>query len=90
MTKLHIKDALFFEQLPDGGVRITKHETGLSTSPVAFEIELDKDSWASVIAGMSYYGEADYGFYRALNFHTGEPMGPTTPPNLDKLKPLTA
>lgn len=75
----HSTDGLFFERQDNGGVRIVKHETGHRESPVVFEAVLDKDHWASIIATMSYYGEEDYGFYRASEFHSKTPIGPTTP-----------
>ncbi len=42
-------------------------------------IRIPKSHWCSTIAQMSYYGEEDYGFYRATNFHYGQPIHPTTP-----------
>lgn len=80
----HVKEGLFFERLPDNQVRVLKREKGTDDAPVVFDITLDADSWASVIASMSYYGEEDYGYYRALNFHRGDPIGETTP-LVDKL-----
>ena len=68
----HAKDGLYFERLPDNQVRIIKTDQEM-------DITLDANLWASVIASMSYYGEEDYGFYRALNFHRGDPIGETTP-----------
>jgi hypothetical protein len=80
----HVKDGLYFEQLPDNQVRIIKRDDGKDDSPIVFEQTLDANHWASVIASMSYYGEEDYGWYRALNFHRGDPIGETTP-LIDKL-----
>lgn len=65
-------------------IRFTRNDDGSVTLEVRTEMGLacyrfDKDSWASVIANMSYYGEEDYGFYRATEFHSGVPLGPTTP-----------
>jgi len=42
-------------------------------------IRIPKAHWCSVIAQMSYYGEEDYGWYRATNFHYGMPIHPTCP-----------
>lgn len=81
MTKFHLADGLYFKQLPNGGVRITKEEK----DSIEFAVDIDASGWGSVIASMSYYGEEDYGFYRAMNFHTGEPIGETTPINQEKL-----
>jgi hypothetical protein len=79
----HAKDNWYFEKFPDNSVRIAKR-IGRPESPTTFEIILTAEEWASVIATMSYYGEEDYGFYRALNFHRGDPIGETTP-LIDKL-----
>jgi hypothetical protein len=86
MSRLHLADGLYFEQLHNGGVRITKYESGHEGSTVLFQQDIDSDGWASVIATMSYYGEIDSGFYRALNFHTGAPLNSTTPLNLNRLR----
>lgn len=82
----HTQNGLFFEKQADGSVRILKTESGREGDPVLMDVTLDKHSWGSVIASMSYYGEEDYGFYRAMNFHVGEPIGETTPLNQEKLK----
>lgn len=81
---LHVKDGLYFERLPDNQVRILKKEKGTDDAPISFDMTLDANLWASVIASMSYYGEEDNGFYRALNFHRGDPIHATTP-LVDKL-----
>ena len=66
----HAKDGLAFEQSENGGVIV--HLEGMKVS-------LDMHSWASVIATMSYYGEEDFGYYRALNFHAGKTIHETCP-----------
>jgi hypothetical protein len=38
---------------------------------------MDASEWGSVIASMSYYGEEDGGFYRAMNFHRADPVPPS-------------
>jgi hypothetical protein len=87
MRKFHVKDGLFFEALPDGSVCIRKHQSpGREIDPVVFEQTLDAAAWASVIATMSYYDETDNGFYRAMNFHAGEPIPPSCPLNKQKLR----
>lgn len=43
--------------------------------------------WASIIANMSYYGEEDYGYYRALDFHAKIKADPITTPIRDKPLP---
>lgn len=69
----HVKDGLYFSQLPDGAVRIIKKENGEEdATETLLDVTLDASQWASVIASMSYYGEENSGFYRALNFHRGD------------------
>lgn len=97
MTRFHLENGLYFERLSDGDVRITKVDFSKKVTvrpefgddvfghPVIFQITTAADSWASVIATMSYYGENDYGWYRARNFHEGEPIGETTPLNQEKI-----
>jgi hypothetical protein len=88
----HAREGLNFERLPDGSVRVfcvIEKEVGNAKggSPIIlYDITLDANVWASVIASMSYYGEEDYGFYRAMNFHRGDEV-PASCPLVDKLKP---
>lgn len=70
----HLNDGLFFERLPEGKVRIVQKEGGPEGGTVFFDLTVDANAWASVIASMSYYGEEHFGFYRALEFHTGEAL----------------
>jgi hypothetical protein len=73
-VKFHVANDLYFERYDDGSVRVTKtKQTDDGEKDVVSEL-LDAEAWASVIASMSYYGEEDYGFYRALNFHQGDPL----------------
>jgi hypothetical protein len=83
----HVKDGLYFERLSDGNVRVLKRRDGKPDSAVVFDMIIDRDSWCSIIASMSYYGEEDYGWYRACNFHNGTHLDPVTTPLADK-KPL--
>jgi hypothetical protein len=71
----HLSDGLYFQRQPDGSgvVRIIKTESGRKDSPVIFDVTIDASQWASVIASMSFYGEENSGFYRALLFHRGDP-----------------
>ncbi len=80
----HNREGLYFEQLPFGDVRLLKRESAIPDSPIVLDMVIDKDSWASIIASMSYYGEIDNGYYRALNFHTGEVVDPVTCPLVEK------
>lgn len=68
----HLRDGLYFEQLPEGAVRIIKKENGQEGAPVIFDQTVDASQWSSVIASMSHYGEEYYGFYPALSFHRGD------------------
>jgi hypothetical protein len=62
------------------GVRFTKGENGsVRIELEGMHVDLDRDHWASVIAQMSYYGEEDYGYYRALEFHGKIPVHETCP-----------
>lgn len=67
----HLINGLYFQQLPDGAVRILKKDGGREDSPVIFDLTVDASQWSSVIASMSHYGEENGGFYRALSFHSG-------------------
>jgi hypothetical protein len=60
-------------------VRLLKRANGRDDAPVIFDLTIDASQWASVIASMSYYGEEDYGYYRALHFHAGVALDATTP-----------
>jgi hypothetical protein len=59
-----------FERLENGDVLLTCGGQ---------QIRIPLDHWCSTIAQMSYYGEEDYGYYRAKNFHAGEPIHHTCP-----------
>jgi hypothetical protein len=67
----HVTNGLFFERLTDGSVRLIKRVSHQENAPVLFEYTLNPNQWASVIASMSYWGEENEGFYRALKFHNG-------------------
>lgn len=70
----HLTDGLYFERLPAGSVRILKTKGGREGDPVIFDMTVDASQWVSVIASMSHYGEENFGFYRALQFHRGDPL----------------
>ena len=59
----------------NGGVRVL----GVDHGRTVVLDEIEKNHWHSIIAQMSYYGEEDYGFYRAANFHSGELIHATCP-----------
>lgn len=74
-----IGNGIFCEQQADGGVKLIVRESDSPESRILKETLVDQHGWASVIANMSFYGEEDYGYYRALNFHSGTPIHPTNP-----------
>jgi len=69
----HWKDNWFFERREDGSVRIyhedleADQEGGLVEYDVCLDI--DADSWASIIASVSAQGETAKSFQEARNFH---------------------
>ena len=75
----HVRDGVFFKQLDNGDVRLIVKESGHDNANVVKDIIIDIDSWCSVIATMSFYGEEDYGFYRAGLFHAGRKLDSTMP-----------
>lgn len=60
-----------FERAENGDINVT-HDDGRVEA-------IDRNHWYSIIAQVSYYGEEDYGFYRAMNFHDGTPIHSTCP-----------
>lgn len=68
-------NSVHFERLPYGAVRMFTDD--------GFETVFQYNIWASIIAQMSYYGEEDFGWYRALEFHLKTTM-PTNCPLADK------
>lgn len=48
------------------------------------EVRISSFVWCSIIAEMSYYGESDYGWFRAWAFHGNRPHNPRTEPLVDK------
>lgn len=74
----HAKDGLFFEKVGTA-VRIVKRDGLQNISPITFDVTMDYEMWCSIIANMSYHGEGDRGWYRAVDFHLG------TNKDLDKI-----
>lgn len=67
----HWKDGWYFERLNDGGVRIFHLPVG---EQIADEnIEIDADSWASIISSVSEQGETAETFKEAGEFHNKLP-----------------
>lgn len=75
-ARMEVREGVEFTRLDDGAVllKVTVWPKGPHRL-----IRLDQDTWASLIATMSYYGEENFGYYRALNFHAGTPIHPTNP-----------
>ena len=77
----HWRDNLWFERLEYGSVRIikltnvprsdrkSKGEPQYRKEDIIFECEISPLGWASIIASVSAYGEADDGWRRAVQFH---------------------
>ncbi len=47
-------DGLYFERLPDGGVRILKRSGSHEDAPVIFDHVLDRFQWEIVAAGLEH------------------------------------
>jgi hypothetical protein len=47
-------NGLYFEKLPDGGVRILKKSDSNDDSPVLFDHVLDEFQWDIVVAGLEH------------------------------------
>jgi len=80
------QDGWCFKRLEDGSVRIRKQVLE-GSADVAVDVVFPPGIWGSVIANCSYYGEDDYGWYRAMNFHLGGHLDATTPLNQERLRP---
>jgi hypothetical protein len=52
-VRFHSVDGLFFEQLPDGAVRIVKTDGAHDGARITFDQTLSPDSWASAVLAMS-------------------------------------
>ena len=67
---------LCFERNDDGSVSVY---AAMHDGTLRRQETISDGIWGSIIANMSYYGENDYGWYRAMNFHMGSPLDATTP-----------
>lgn len=75
-----------FEKSANGDVRLIVRASLEPDAEVLIDETFSANVWGSIIATMSYYGEEEYGWYRAMNFHIGAPIHPSTPLNAAKLK----
>jgi len=75
MVGFHAKDGLCFERQDDGYVRVRKFAHRGDLAGVAeFDVTLEPNTWASLIAEMSARGEhTSEDFQRALAFHNDPP-----------------
>ena len=69
----HWKDNWYFERLSNGGVRIY-HEERANKGEGEFPeydtcLDIDPDSWASIVASVSKRGETGETFRQAREFH---------------------
>lgn len=73
----------------DRGYRLTRLENGDVLLETIYDtIRIPKHQWCSDIATASYYGEEDYGFYRAANFHYKNPIDKTSPVRDKPVSPM--
>jgi hypothetical protein len=80
VRRVEFKYGIYLERQEDGGVKLIIADNGETIE----EVVVDKYAWSSIIADMSYYGEEDYGYDRACNFHFKQPIDPITTPLKDK------
>ncbi len=66
----HVKDGLYFDRLADGSVQIQKKTDGKEGAKVVMDLEIDPDSWASVVASVCAIGEDGNTFRQASNLHS--------------------
>jgi hypothetical protein len=84
----HAKDGWYFERdSGTNGVIITKRGAAAFGSPVVEQIQVEADTWASIVASVSREGETARTWQEALKFHDHgthqldlrpgcEPLGP--------------
>jgi len=73
----HYKDDLYFKRNKDHSVTIKKLAITYGMGEAAyngviFEVTIDENGWASIIASVSKAGESNGRFYDALEWHNGE------------------
>ncbi len=61
----HVKEGWFFERMEDGKVRVYSPKPDI-------RLEMDPDTWASVLASMSARGDSAEAFQDAQDFHNKE------------------
>ncbi len=63
----HFKDNVYFDRLEDGSVRIIQRHPTLTTPMI--DINVDPDSWASIVASVSKGGETGDRVQAARELH---------------------
>lgn len=71
----HLKSGLWFERLPDAGVRISKRTVATPNDPkdwpIEWEIVSTAEEWTSVVASCSAFGETGASFRTLLAIQKG-------------------
>lgn len=68
----HYKDGLYFRRNEDHSVTIKQMKRNhVDETEASFEVTIDENGWASIIASVSKDGEGDGRFYKALEWHNG-------------------
>ena len=71
----HCKGNLYFKRLGNGVVRMIKLANSMPSAPVVTCVSIDPDSWASIVAFVSAFGETHETFNNVLAFHQGSSEG---------------
>jgi hypothetical protein len=70
----HYKDGLYVRRNKDHSVTIKQMKRNhVDETEALFEVTIDENGWASIIASVSKDGEGDGRFYKALEWHNGTP-----------------
>ena len=74
----HYKEGWYFERLPNGSVKISREpQDRVINPPMVTILEIDADSWPSIVASMSVSGENAHTFQTAQKLHNeGNIKGP--------------
>lgn len=70
----HAHSGVFFYRGDNDAVVMRIHREASPESEVTHEFTFDHGTWCSIIATMSRYGETDYGWFRAMQFHKDDPI----------------
>ncbi len=76
-TGFHYKDGLYFRRNEDNSVTIKQMKCNhVDEKESIFEVDIDENGWASIIASVSNLGESNDRFYKALEWHNGLNLSP--------------